>query len=161
MSDDGETDIRAVMARLITRLRAEREARVGLTQAKLASRLDVTISALRDWEAAREYPTLLHLIWWGHEFGLRLVLEDPEGHIRHVAASPTTEPWAVQEVHRLTATLRATRNQRSVTQLWLSARLEVSEMTVNRWEKGASRPRPTALVKWAGALGLAVTLAPL
>lgn len=161
MSDDSEIDVSAVMVRLIARLRAEREGRAGLTQAKLASRLEVTASALRDWEAARELPTLLHLICWSYEFGLRLVLEDPEGRERHVSTPRTAEPWAVQEVRRLTATLRATRNQRSVTQLWLSGRLGVSEMTVNRWEKGSGRPRPTALVRWAGALGLSVTLAPL
>lgn len=101
------------------------------------------------------------MIWWSYEFELRLVLKDPEGRERRTAIPDMIGPWANQEVYRLVATLRAARNQRSITQLWLSARLGVSEMTVNRWEKGASRPRPTALVRWARALGLSVTLAPL
>jgi len=161
VSDGGEADITAVMVRLIARLRVEREERVGLTQARLAARLEVTTGVVRDWESAREYPTLLHFIWWSHEFELRLALEDSEGKERRVTIPDTMEPWAVQEVRRLATTLRATRNQRSITQLWLSARLGVSEITVNRWEKGASRPRPTALLRWARVLGLSVTLAPL
>lgn len=46
MSDGDEADIGAVMARLIACLRVEREARAGLTQAKLAARLEVTASAV-------------------------------------------------------------------------------------------------------------------
>ncbi|HEV2637909.1 MAG TPA: helix-turn-helix transcriptional regulator [Actinocrinis sp.] len=161
MSSDGEIDANEMIARLIARLRIEREACVGLTQAKLASRLGVAANSLREWEAAREFPTLLHLICWSYEFGLRLALVDSERQERHPAIPEAVEPWADQEVRRLAATLRAARNQRSVTQLWLSGLLGISEMTVNRWEKGAGRPRPTALVRWAWALGLSVTLAPL
>lgn len=160
VSEDGEAYVAEVMARLIARLRIEREACPGLTQETLASRLGVKGNSLREWEAVREYPTLVHLICWASEFGLRLAVVDSERREQSAAVPEAAGSWAEREVRRLTATLCERRNRSSDTQLWLSGVLGVSQMTVSRWETGGGRPRPASLVRWARGVGLSVVLVP-
>lgn len=58
----------------------------------------------------------------------------------------------------LQASLREIRVRQGITLSELAERLRVDKGRLSRWERGLSEPRFRGLVKWAGALGVSVSM---
>lgn len=143
-------------APLVTTLTKARYDR-PLTQKELGARLGVTASAVRDWEGIRDLPAMHNFILWIDALGFRLVLVSPSGG-RLRAQRPQGRSLPQQVVTDLIGHLVTERNRRLITQLGLSARLGVTQQTMNRWERCSAGIRPLHLLSWADCLGHKVEL---
>lgn len=153
------------LALLFAELKQVRRRRGDLPQELLAARLNVVTSSVADWEAGRDNPSAAHLAMWCRELGLRLAITDSEENEISVAidhdAAYDDEACANRELRRLSASLRAMRARRRLSQSTLAAYLEVTRRSITRWESGKGYPRPLGFVLWARALDCNVRLLPL
>lgn len=147
------------VADLIYVLVQARRAQSDDARRPLALRLGVSVSTVTDWEVGRDTPTVLHLIQWARDFGLRLAICDDYGDrsLPELVALEG-ESWESCEVRRIGATLHDLRRVRELTQSAVASALGISALTVLRWEQARQVPRLRLLVRWARSLGGVVQL---
>lgn len=132
---------------------------LGMTHEVVAARLGVARGTVREWEHARQFPTLAHLMVWCRVVGLRVILIDSAGRVlRPRMERRAGESWAEREVRRLTFALRAQRLVYARSQSWLAERLGMARPSASRLENGGSSPRLLMLARWAALYGCALSV---
>ena len=149
------------LVRIASTLRAARKSS-GLTQEALSSGLSVRGRAISEWETGLIEPTLVHLVQWSGELGLRLAIAGPGGtlHEGHSRQRPG-EAWEAFERRRLAELLRVRRVALGLSQEDLSRLVGVSRDSIQRWELAHVPPRPISHIVWAQKLGRMLTLVPI
>lgn len=126
----------------------------GFPREQIADALAVGSATVRSWEAGRRIPTLVNLIRFGRELGLRLMIVDQDGraHPGRIAVRPG-ESWEYREIRKLAAALRSQRRVCALSQDAVALATEVSKASIAQFESGRLHPRPAMLAAWAAALG--------
>lgn len=129
----------------------------GFLREQIADALAVGSATVRSWEARRRIPTLVNLIRFGRELGLRLVVVDQDGraHPGRIAVRPG-ESWEYREIRKLVAALRSRRLDSALSQDAVALATDVSTASIAQFESGRLHPRPAMLAAWAAALGCRV-----
>jgi transcriptional regulator with XRE-family HTH domain len=125
----------------------------GYPREKIAAALDIKVETLISWENKRRIPSLINLVGFGRELGLRLVVTGRDGRTRPGrAAVKPDEPWTHREIRKLGAALRSERRAKALTQDAVAAAADVSKRSMVQFESGQMHPRPAVLAAWATAL---------
>lgn len=131
----------------------------GLRRRSLAAELQVSTTALADWETCADDPTMSHLIRWASALGFRLAIVDPVGSPElSPARLDEGESWEEHEMRRLATALWARRRSRRMSQESLAVQIGVGRISMQRWESTQVFPRPIAFLAWARALECSVVL---
>jgi transcriptional regulator with XRE-family HTH domain len=129
----------------------------GFARGQIADALGVGTATLRSWEAQRRIPTLVNLIRFGRELGLRLVVLGPgeRTYPDRITVQPD-ELWEHWEIRKLVAALRTQRLSSALSQDAVALAVGVSKASIAQFESGRMHPRPRVLAAWAAALGCRV-----
>lgn len=129
----------------------------GFPREQIAHALAVGSATVRSWEAGRRIPTLVNMIRFGRELGLRLVIVDQDGRVHpgRIAVRPG-ESWEYQEIRKLVNALRSRRRDCARSQEAIALATDVSKASIAQFESGRLHPRPAMLAAWAAALGCRV-----
>jgi transcriptional regulator with XRE-family HTH domain len=129
----------------------------GFPREQIAEALAVGSATVRSWEDRRRIPTLINLIRFGRELGLRLVIVDQDGraHPGRIAVRPG-ESWEYREIRKLAAALRSQRRGCALSQHAIALATDASETSIAQFESGRLHPRPAMLAAWAAAVGCRV-----
>ena len=153
-ASQAESAARALVSAWMAELRDARIS-AGISQSDVASAMEVRRLTVLEWENGQRFPALEHLLQFGRELGLRLVVEGGGAQaFDGLAEIVAGESWVRGEIRRICAALRrARRTGHRQSQAAVAKVVGVSLWSLANYERCQVNPRVIVLARWVRAVG--------